>query len=268
MDKTELGDRMKAYEIVESGRRFIPLLPIYARIDGRSFSSFTRGMARPYDLKMSKAMIETTRYLVEQTDAKIGYTQSDEISLVWFSSEPTSQIFFDGRIMKMTSVLSAIASVKFLTLMQELFPDRVQNALPVFDCRVFQLPNKTEAVNVFVWRERDATKNAISMAARTLYSHNELFGKNGGQMQEMMWQRGVNFNDYPVAFKRGTFIQRRKVLRELGEDELHRIPVDRRPTGPVLRSEIREIDMPPFTKVLNREAVIFDGADPEIFPED
>ncbi|NJO65680.1 MAG: hypothetical protein HC836_48680 [Richelia sp. RM2_1_2] len=268
MDKSSLGDRMKAYEVVESGRKFMPLLPVYARIDGRSFSNFTKGMDRPYDTKMSRAMIETTKYLVDQTDAKIGYTQSDEISLAWFSDDIDSQIFFDGRIMKMTSILAATASVKFLTLMQELFPERIDNVLPVFDCRVFQLPTKMEAVNVFVWRERDATKNAVSMAARALYSHADLFGKNSNEMQEMMWQRGVNFNDYPAFFKRGTFIQRRRVFRELSADELAKIPEERRPTGPVLRSEIREIDMPPFTKVLNREAVVFDGADPEIISED
>lgn len=268
MDKSSLGDRMKGYEMVEAGRRFMPLLPVYARIDGRSFSSFTRGMDRPYDSKFSKAMIETTRYLVDETDARMGYTQSDEISLVWFSDSPDSQIFFDGRVQKMTSVLAAMASVKFLTLMQSAFPDRVKNTLPVFDCRVFQLPNKTEAANVFVWRERDATKNAISMATRSEYSHTEMYKKNGSEMQEMLWQRGINFNDYPPFFKRGTFVQRRKVLKDLSAEEMSRIPEDRRPAGPILRTEVTIVDMPPFTKVMNREDVIFHGAEPDIFAED
>lgn len=41
------GDRMKTYESIETGRKFIPLLPVYARIDGRCFSKFTRDMDRP-----------------------------------------------------------------------------------------------------------------------------------------------------------------------------------------------------------------------------
>lgn len=262
MDKTSLGDRMKLYEATEAKRRFMPLLPIYARIDGKSFSKFTKGMDRPYDVNMSRAMIETTKYLVDQTDARMGYTQSDEISLVWYSDSIDSQVFFDGRIQKMTSVVAAMTSVKFLVMMQELFPERVATKLPVFDCRVFQLPNKAEAANTFVWRERDATKNAISMAAQSVCSHKSLQHKNGNEMQEMMWQKGINFNDYPAFFKRGTFVQRRKVLRTLTDVELARIPEQHRPTGPVMRTEILELDMPPFTKVTNRNEVIFDGVDP------
>jgi tRNA(His) 5'-end guanylyltransferase len=258
---------MKNYEGVEAKRRFMPLLPIYARIDGKSFSKFTKGMKRPYDADMSRAMVETTKYLVEQTNACMGYTQSDEISLVWYSDKIDSQVFFDGRIQKMTSIVAAMTSVKFLTMMQELFPQKVVNTLPVFDCRVFQLPTKTEATNVFVWRERDATKNAISMAAQSVCSHKSLQNKNGNEMQEMMWQRGINFNDYPAFFKRGTFVQRRKVMKQLTAEELDRIPEKHRPTEPVLRTVVQTLDMPPFTKVTNREAVIFDGADPIVAVE-
>ena len=88
-----LGDRLKAYEKMETEAKFLPTLPVYARIDGRCFSKFTRGMERPYDSVMSSMMQETTRYLVEQTGALTGYTQSDEISLVWYSDDPKSEIF-------------------------------------------------------------------------------------------------------------------------------------------------------------------------------
>ena len=50
---------MKGYEAVETARRFDVHLPIYARIDGRSFSRFTRGMARPFDIRMIDAMIDS-----------------------------------------------------------------------------------------------------------------------------------------------------------------------------------------------------------------
>lgn len=79
MIKSTLGQRMKGYEKRETEMEFLPLLPVYARIDGRSFHTFTRGMKRPYDENLSRAMIETTKYLVEHTHAKVGYTQSDEI---------------------------------------------------------------------------------------------------------------------------------------------------------------------------------------------
>lgn len=73
----EFGDRMKQYEGMEASRRLLPLLPICARIDGRSFSQFTRGFAKPFDPDLARAMRETTRWIVNQTHATIGYTQSD-----------------------------------------------------------------------------------------------------------------------------------------------------------------------------------------------
>jgi len=63
-DADDFGNRMKAYEAVETGRRLDVTMPIYARIDGRAFSSFTRGMDRPFDFRMLSAMVATASHLV------------------------------------------------------------------------------------------------------------------------------------------------------------------------------------------------------------
>jgi len=65
----DLGDRLKAYEAHETARKLIPGIPIYARIDGRSFSKFTRDMERPFDPRMTAAMVETVKYLVDKSGA-------------------------------------------------------------------------------------------------------------------------------------------------------------------------------------------------------
>lgn len=262
------GDRMKGYEALETERRFMPLLPVYARIDGRCFSSFTHGMRRPFDQAFSRAMVETTKALVYATHARIGYTQSDEISLVWMQERSDSELFFDGKIQKMVSVLAGLASATFcrICLDDEYLRGFAVKHAPHFDCRAFQLPNTGEAANAFLWREQDATKNAISMAARSMYSHNELNGKSGAVMQEMIFQKGQNFNDYPNFFKRGTFVRRTYAERTMTADELARIPEKHRPDPDAkhMRSEIVCPEMPPFSKVENRVAVIFDGADPVV----
>jgi tRNA(His) 5'-end guanylyltransferase len=268
MSEDDFGDRMKRYEAAETGRHFMPLLPIYARIDGRCFSGFTSGLERPYDLRITRAMLDTTKYLVEETHARIGYTQSDEISLAWQQDRYGSEVFFDGKIHKLVSVLAALASVRFnhACFADETLRERALRMLPVFDCRVFQLPNRTEAANAFLWREKDATKNAVSMAARSFYPHKELHGKSSGEMQEMIFQKGQNFNDYPASFKRGAFVRRITEERAFTPEELGRIPEKHRPAPDALvtRSRVVELDMPVFGKVLNREAVIFDGADPVV----
>ena len=258
----DLGDRMKEYESRETGRRLLPRLPVYARIDGRSFSKFTSDLRGPYDERFTRCMVETTKYLVDQTDALIGYTQSDEISLGWYNEKLDSQMFFNGKLYKLTSILAAMATAKFNQMIQQELPWKADK-LPLFDARVFNVPTQDELVNAFLWREQDATKNAISMAARSCFSHKKMHGLSGKEMQEKMWQEnGVNFNDYPAFFKRGTWVRKRTVERHLTVAEQMAIPEAHRPTGPVLRNQTVAVDVPPFVKVTNRRDFIFTDAEP------
>ena len=98
-----------------------------------------------------------------------------------------------------------MASVKFYQAACIAFPDRASLAMPhvvpVFDCRVFQLPTEWECSNAFLWRVKDAVKNSVSTATRAHYSHKEMHGKSQSEMQEMLHQKGVNWNDYPTFFK-------------------------------------------------------------------
>ena len=255
-----LGDRMKFYEGMESSRVFLPRLPIIARIDGRSFSSFTKGMNRPFDTKMSHCMVETTKFLVEETNANIGYTQSDEISLGWYATDPKSQIFFGGRIMKMTSQLAALATLRFNQLIAEVYP-QYSKKNPTFDARVWQVPTLEEATNCFLWREWDATKNSISMAASHFYSAKELHGKNGSQKQDMLMDKGINWNDYPSFFKRGTYIRRKVVDKAFDMSEIESLPAKhaaRKNPNLIIRRSVTEIlDLPPLTKVENKIETLF-----------
>jgi hypothetical protein len=105
------------------------------------------------------------------------------------------------------------------------------------------------------------------MAAREHYSHQELMGKTSNEIQEMLFQKGVNWNDYPAFFKRGTFVQRRRVRRAYAAEELAQLPprheAHANPDLAIERSEIDCVEMPPFDKVTNRVEVIFEGAAPE-----
>lgn len=263
--KDKLGDRMKEYEALTESR-LMPLLPTLARVDGRSFHTFTRGMERPYDPRMAQAMVETAQWLAQETNACMTYTQSDEITLVWHATDPKSQIWFDGRHSKMVSQIAALATLRFYRACLELMPEYAEK-MPSFDARVWQVPNTTEAANVFLWREWDATKNSITMAASSVYSHKELHGKNGSEKQEMLWQKGINWNDYPAFFKRGSFVQRRLLKKPFSANEIERLPekheARNNPALMVERSEWRVLEMPPFGSVSNREAVIFEGSDPQ-----
>lgn len=262
MDKTPLGDRMKAYENQETGRKLMPGLPVYARVDGRSFSNFTKKFKRPFDYDMSAMMVATTKYLVEETHAIVGYTQSDEISLAWLPSEDQNNMIFAGKIFKLVSNIASLATVKFNHLGVNSENKEILKAtyskLPTFDCRVCQIPDEDELLSMFIWRERDAMKNAVSMAASAYFSHKSLNGLTGSEKQERLFQeKGINFNDYPSFFKRGTYVRRVNVERHLTDYEMEDIPEQHRPTGPVIRSKIVSLDIPPVAKLDNAKTVLF-----------
>ena len=266
----DLGDRLKGYERAETDRRFDPSLPVYARLDGRSFSNFTRGMKRPYDISMYLAMANTAKALVKETHPRICYTQSDEISLVWQITGKVSQMMFDGKVMKMASVLAGLASVHFFKAVADSeYLSRFSDRMPHFDCRVLQVPSRTEAANMILWREIDATKNAVSMAARAHFSARALHLKDQTAMRAMMAEKGIDFDAYPTWFRRGTFLRRVTAMRPLNENELARIPEKHRPALGALveRSSVERIEMPSFRTVANREAVIFDGEAPILIGE-
>ena len=263
---------MKEYEARETQRTLLPMLPVAVRIDGRAFHTFTRGFKKPFDQSLSEMFRAATKELVKESGAVIGYTQSDEISLILHQDDPKSELFFDGKIYKLTSVLASIATAAFnkmwLTYLvdhQSDIDDKVWK-LATFDCRVWQLPNKWEAVNMLLWREKDARRNSISSAAQAVYSQLELHGKSASEQQEMLFQKGINWADYPKWAKTGTYYRRRQIERELTPDELSRIPEKHRPAPgtKLLRSDIVEWPYE-LAKVENKVEAVFDDAPPVFY---
>lgn len=229
MKKDDFGNRMKSYEFVETSRKLRNDIPVYVRIDGRGFSKFTKGMNRPFDANLSQAMIATTAYLVEKTHAKIGYTQSDEISLLYDGTT-----IFDSKIQKLCSILAGMTSAYFMRKCFELLPEHIDK-IPHFDCRVFNIPSQSEAVNAFLWRVRDCERNAVSMAAHYKFGHKNLHGKSTGQKREMLLDEGTNFDTtYPIEFRNGTFVVRKSIMRELTHLEMSKIPIEKRPLPGVM----------------------------------
>jgi len=254
----KIGDRMKSYEEVSESKLFNSL-PILVRCDGRAFHSFTNNLTKPYDNSFSKMMIATTVALVEETDALLGYTQSDEISLLFYPKTDKEQVFFNGRRDKLVSVLASIATLAFYH-QQCLFNINVARKAH-FDCRAFNTPTKMEAYNYFLWREQDATKNSISMAAQSVYSHHELHKKNSSQKQDMLFEREINWNDYPSFFKRGTYVQRVKELKKFTSFEIEDLPDNhearKNPDLEFYRSSVKIVETPPLSKVANKLEFIF-----------
>jgi tRNA(His) 5'-end guanylyltransferase len=236
-------------------------------MDGICFHSFTVGLERPYDKRLSMLMVETAEFLLRHFGADAAYTQSDEITLGWHLDDYDTELFCGGRIQKLNSQLASKTSVHFNKLLPKFIPEKADEE-PSFDARVFSVPNLVEAANQFLWREKDAAKNSISMAARAKFSHQRLMNKSGPEMQEMMFQEcGVNWNDYPNFFKRGTFILKRRVATPFTIEELASLPekhaARRNPDLMIERNKvIRYTDLPKFSTITNREGFLFLGQEP------
>lgn len=234
MDKTTIGDRMKNnYENIT--RYYLTRrMPVIIRVDGRSFHTFTKGFKKPFDDVLVKTMQDTMKYLCENVQGCVlGYTQSDEISLVLTDyAELTTDAWFGNNLQKMCSVSASMATLAF----NKFFSGRVQefmydccdefgdDVLPekqndyelahnvyfkkfnaaMFDSRVFTIP-KEEVCNYLIWRQQDATRNSIQSVGQANFSQKELHGKSCNNIQDMlMLQKSINWNDYSTTLKRGS----------------------------------------------------------------
>jgi tRNA(His) 5'-end guanylyltransferase len=201
------------------------------RLDGKGFSKYTKKLNKPFDDGFSDDMDATAAFLCENIQgAKFAYTQSDEISIILTDFDNNeSAAWFDNNIQKMVSIAASMATAKFNQLRLIRNCDKIRtnkedvtinvtsdvdiaNFTPaMFDARVFQVPTVDEMINAMIFRQQDATRNSVSMAAYDLCGHNATDGKSGAEKQEMMWQKGVNWNDYKTKYKRGTVIKKEQV---------------------------------------------------------
>lgn len=227
MDTTSLGDRMKNYE--NAYRVYLPnRLPVIVRVDMRAGHTYTHGFQRPFDPYMHEAMVETAKELcAEASGCKMAYTQSDEISLLVTNNDTIeTQPWFGNNLQKIVSLTAAKASIAFQKAMNKIYLNTTTRIDEInsnyttyiehlddvmFDSRAFILP-EDEVVNYFLWRQRDMERNSIQMAARAYFSHKECDNKNCDELQEMLFQKGINWNDYKVWEKRGVCVKKTELM--------------------------------------------------------
>ena len=219
--RDSLGDRMKNNYENRAKTYLTRRMPVIIRLDGKAFHTFTKGLKKPYDEIFHNTMNATMKYLCENVQGcKLGYTQSDEITLLLTDYDTLdTDAWFDNNVQKICSVSASMATMAFNKYLNKFFneifiygkdesreyTDALSNKLGIamFDSRCFNIP-EDEVTNCFIWRQQDATRNAIQMLGQCNFSHKELQGKSCNDIQDMlMLQKGINFNDMPAEFKRG-----------------------------------------------------------------
>jgi len=221
--KDVLGDRMKRqYE--DRTRFFLPRRTYtIIRLDGKAFHTLTRGMEKPFDPNFVRCMDKTALALCRKIQgAQLGFVQSDEISILMtdFDKHET-EAWFDGNLQKIVSVSAGWASAHFTdNLVEQLFANiewiaDAPPSIPCFDARAFTIPDPVEVGNYFVWRQKDAMRNAISMVGQKYFSAKELHGKSGQFIIDMLGDGGIELHEYPEGCTRGRWVWQDDFVKEV-----------------------------------------------------
>lgn len=199
----ELDQQMRVFETAHDVC-VLPGVHCVIRLDGRGFTKLTAklGVKKPFDDEFQAAMQATTQALMKDSGLSFlfGYHQSDEISLLLHPQEGS----FNRKERKLISILSSEASVAFTVAM---------GYKGTFDARVCQLPSERNVTDYFRWRQEDATRNCLNgycywklreegKSARRATA--DLTRQSVSHKNELLFQRGINFNDVPAWQKRGS----------------------------------------------------------------
>lgn len=227
-NETKLANKIKQIE-KEYETYLDPTLTHFIRCDGRGFKNFCRGFKSPFDdifrNTMERTMIELCKVV---QGAVLGYTQSDEITIMFRKDNEKSDLPFNGRVQKIcleyasetqnifNKIFANEVEIAKIVRMKELIDTNkydyeeivkiVEKEFSIyykklhtakFDCRVFSLP-KEESREVFIWRQLDCYKNAIQMIARSLYTQKELHKKKQWEMLSMIAEKNLLVDiDFP-----------------------------------------------------------------------
>ncbi len=201
----DLDKKMRVYE-QSIDQTVLNELYLVARLDGRNFSRLTKeacNFEAPFDERFRNMMIATVKRLMDCGFRIIyGYTESDEISLLFHRNENT----FGRKVRKYNSILAGMASATF----------SLELGQPVaFDCRLVPLPNVELVKDYFLWRQEDAHRNALNAhcywmlrkEGESVESATSLLeGKSVSYKNELLFSRGINFDKLPSWQKRGVGI--------------------------------------------------------------
>lgn len=183
------ADRMRSLEHAQRlDDTWQPGQYLVVRCDGRSFTSYTRNLDKPFDDQFSRDMDGAAAALTSDVAAPVlTYIQSDEISTIMSRPNENAQWWFGGNLTKIGSVAAACVTATF--------NQRRPGTPAMFDARCITLDSVDDVAEYLIWRQRDAYRNAVGMLARHQFSHRALHGRNTSERLEMLAAIGVHIDE-------------------------------------------------------------------------
>jgi len=205
-------DRIALYED-NSDYKLMPKLPIVISLSGRAFEKATSLLKKPYCDKFAECMYATALRLSMDIDGAVfTYCFNDEIIIIVRNDQNLdTEAWCDNKIQKIASITSSLATLHINRCLSELNLDLIGDI--TFSSKVFTVPNITEAINVMVSKQQLCFYKTVHLACfyellNKDYDKNSIKEMLQGtslddKIQLLNQECNINFNDYPVSFRRG-----------------------------------------------------------------
>lgn len=198
----------------ETQDKCLPNCWIIIRIDGKNFHKFSdvHGFKKPNDPRGLGLMSEAASSVMKEfKDIVLAYGQSDEYSFVM--KKDTTQ--YGRRASKLSTTIASLFASSFVFLWPRFFPEDSLQYPPSFDGRCVLYPSDKNLRDYLSWRQADChINNLYNTCFWTLIQQGDCSPKEAekrlrttvsGEKNELLFsQFGINYNNEPEVFRKGT----------------------------------------------------------------
>ncbi|XP_013788937.1 probable tRNA(His) guanylyltransferase [Limulus polyphemus] len=208
----------------ESDDRCLPNCWMVVRLDGKGFHKLSseHDYDKPNDSRALALMTKSAvRVMEEFNEICLAYGQSDEYSFVF---KKDSELY-NRRKTKIETNICSLFSSSFVYYWSNFFPQTYLKYPPSFDGRVVLYPTNQNLRDYLSWRQADCHINNLyntafwALVQQGGYSPSKaeerLRGTVASDKNEILFSEfGINYNNLPELYRKGTILLRRKVEQE------------------------------------------------------
>lgn len=218
---------MSKFEYVKTFEQQICLLKncwIVVRVDGHGFHNFTarNKFQKPNDVRGLHVMNSAAQVVMKEFDDIVfAYGHSDEYSFIF---KPSTTVY-QRRQEKISSTIVSLFTSAYVTNWRHNF-DQDIDGIASFDSRCVLYPNMQTIRDYISWRQADCHINNLYNTAFWELVQNKASLKNeqeaeeilkktdSGGKNELLFQFGVNYNEIPQIFRKGSILAREQKMVE------------------------------------------------------
>lgn len=198
-----LSLRVNELQNMTKGITLNEYIPICLKISCSNFVELTQDLVKPFDVRFNKAMIKAMNFVLEKTDAKIGYTYQGEAYFTYFKwdEKEVSSVHTDTQ--QLTAQVISIFTAKLNIALMEFFPEK--DMLAYCSSKVWNVPSLVEAAEIYTCEQTKCFKIAIEQSVKHFVPTVNAENLNVVQKLQLLKEYGVKPSTLPYFFVIGTF---------------------------------------------------------------